>query len=89
MNRKTPPCGTGESATAQAIRRKTAVSTRPTRTSSRSGAAGRRWRLYRSIVAIVEAELSTDASVLMTAPARAAKMKPRRPVGTSSRTSTG
>ena len=38
---------------------------------------------------MVDAELSTDASVLMTAPASAAKRNPRTPVGTSSRTSVG
>jgi hypothetical protein len=37
----------------------------------------------------VEVELRTEASVLITAPARAARMKPRRPVGTSSRMSIG
>ena len=38
---------------------------------------------------MVEAELSTEASELMTAPARAAKMKPRSPAGTSSRIRVG
>ena len=65
--------------TSEAPTAKTATVVRPVRTSPRSEESGRTYRFHRSIVKIVEAAFSMDASELTTAPRRAARMKPCRP----------
>jgi len=60
------------------------VETRPMTISCRELMFGFTYLPYRSMVKMVAAEFSPELTVLMTAPASAANMMPRNPMGSSS-----